>query len=148
MTHLRAAIVIIFAFITSACVAGEHKDTPEEFWEVFQQSVAEDDIEKLASLTHFPFKTRGVHDSMPVETYDKEAFLETFPLILQTKVPRQQQEGSISLREFILEKESLTASDFSSDDQLWIGDFKFDDTEDGWGLSFIYWSEDQLDQGL
>lgn len=145
MNPIRLIAVTVFVALASACVAEPQTQTPEAFWTEFRQAVAEDDVQKVASLTRFPFKTRGVHDAMPVVTYDEEAFVEVFPLILQTEVPRQLEEGSMTLKQSILEKKSLNSDDFSSENQLWIGDLKFDQTDDGWRLSFIYWSKDQVD---
>lgn len=145
MNIIRIALITLFVAVASACAAGEQTDTADAFWSEFRQAVAEENIQKIASLTRFPLKTRGVHDAMPVVTYDKEAFVEIFPLILNTEVPRQLEEGSMTLKQSILEKKALDPKDFSSEDQLWIGDFKFDQTDDGWRLSFVYWSEDQVE---
>lgn len=146
---MRYLILMLFGgliTLSSACYSVDNHVDADEFWSDFRQAVADSEYETIADMTRFPFKTRGVHDAMPVITYDEEAFVEVFPLILQTEVPRQLEEGSMPLKQSIIEKETLSSDDFSSENQLWIGDFKFDQTDDGWQLSFIYWSKDQLEK--
>ena len=145
MNGVRVFLMIFIAGIATSCVAAVPADTHHAFWAEFRQAVEDDDIQHVAMLTKFPFRTRGVDDAMPVVSYDEQEFTEIFPLILKTEVPRQLEDGSLTLKQFILEKQTLKTEDFSSQDQLWIGDFKFDRTEEGWRLSFVYWSEDQVD---
>ena len=73
-------------FLVASCGAQSPNqakaDTFAGFWSQFRRAVAEKDNNKLASLAAFPFQTRGVNDSDPVENHDKAWFTRNIDRLL------------------------------------------------------------------
>jgi hypothetical protein len=61
----------------------------QAFWSEFRAAVKADDRTKIASLTAFPFKTKGEGDGADVQKHDKDSFLK----ILAGLRPGSQSEG-------------------------------------------------------
>jgi hypothetical protein len=54
----------------------------ERFWMVFRQAVLAGDKDRVASMTRFPFETRGTMDDDPVKTHDRASFLRILDRLL------------------------------------------------------------------
>ena len=54
----------------------------QKFWTEFRAAALEGNMDKVASLTQFPFTVRGVLDSDPVQALDHAAFLPMFAKLL------------------------------------------------------------------
>ena len=68
----------------TAEVSQRGPSTLGEFWSAFRVAAAVTDREALASLTEFPFQTRGPSDSDPVVPQDRASFLRMLDQLLET----------------------------------------------------------------
>jgi hypothetical protein len=91
MRRRRALAALLAALALSVSVscgwaAGANETRLEgfqKFWSDFRQAVLAGDKEKVASMTQFPFKTRGLLDTDPVSTHDHGGFLRIFDRLLE-----------------------------------------------------------------
>ncbi len=107
------------------------------FWSEFRAAVLTNDKEKVASMTRFPFKTRGIDDSDPVTKHSKDSFLKLWDKLL-AQDPGLAQEPD-TMWHFIEQKTVVTNKDFgagSSDTR--IANFKFEKVQGKWLFTFAY----------
>src|SRR3954469_9101114 len=84
-SRMKTLCALLVAICTMPAAVTCHRGpTPQgdpqpiaEFWSAFQKAVAAKNREAIASMTEFPFKTRGPLDRDPVTTRDRASFLGT-----------------------------------------------------------------------
>ena len=84
-----AALFVVLALqmsVSCGQTAGDNQsplDGFRKFWSDFRQAALAGNREKVASMTGFPFRTRGPLDSDPVKTYDRASFLGILDKLLE-----------------------------------------------------------------
>jgi hypothetical protein len=107
----------------------------QSFWTEFRAAVKADDKEKIASLTAFPFKTRGTLDSDPVRKHTKASFLKILDKLLDDDPGLSPKEDK--MRSFIERKAEIESKDLNGD-RAQIGNFVFEKAQGKWAFTFAY----------
>jgi hypothetical protein len=116
--------------------------TFQEFWSEFRGAVKADDKDKIASLTAFPFETRGGDDSDPVKKHDKASFLKILDRLLDSDsgVARKDK-----MRSLIDRKAEISSKDFGygseSDGECRVGSFVFKKRNGKWAFTSAFLEE-------
>lgn len=82
---LRTALFFI-AIVSLGCMANNKDNSFQSFWTEFRAAVIQNDYATLEKFTKFPLEVRGVHDSMPVEYFKRDAFKEIFNRLMEQKI--------------------------------------------------------------
>ncbi len=122
--------------------AAESFATFEAYWPVFHAAVQKGDKEKVASLTRFPFETRGDSDDSPLQKLSREQFLQAFDSML-SEDPGLLMNGKETQREHIARSATLAPRQYvSGDTSARIGVFQFDKEGDRWWFTRAYVSDE------
>jgi hypothetical protein len=137
-------IVLLFALSLGGSFAGSTQDETaakdfQAFWTEFRQAVMANDKEKLASMTRFPFKTRGTMDSDPVKKHAKEAFLNILDKLLRSD-PGLSAEPE-TMRQLIERQTTVTSKEAPTKSSARIGDFVFEKAQGKWLFTMAFWDE-------
>ena len=98
------------------------------------------DKDKVASMTRFPFKTKGQTDSDPVKTHTKGSFLKIWDKILQAD-PGLRPETD-TMRRYVERKATITSKDLGSGKgSARIGTFVFEKVQGKWLFTMAYLDE-------
>jgi len=81
----------------------------EKFWSEFTAAVKENDVEKIADMTHFPFK--GMESLYKGQTMTREKFIANFNQIYDKKAKETFLNAGSNFTEFALKKEK-TAKEY------------------------------------
>jgi hypothetical protein len=106
------------------------------FWTEFRQAIMANDKEKVASMTRFPFKTRGPDDGGPFEKYTKASFLKALDEMLQSD-PGLIGEPD-TMRRFIERQTTVTSKEVGTNSFARIGDFVFEKARGKWLFTMAY----------
>jgi len=123
----------------SALVAAQTQPF-DRFWAAFRQALLAGDKASIASVTRFPFETRGTSDDDPVKKYDRAAF----PRVLDTLLAQQSDEGADNetVRQFVSRTTTLPPRAVGDTGQdAAVGPFSFVRTGGRWQLTRVYTSE-------
>jgi hypothetical protein len=122
--------------------AGESFDTFEAYWPVFRAAVQSNDKAKIASLTQFPFETRGDADGDPVKQLTREQFMQAFDSML-SEDPGLLMNGKETQREHIARSGTLTGRQYASGDtSARVGVFQFEAQGGRWWFTRAYVGEE------
>jgi hypothetical protein len=123
---------------------GPPKGAREEFrnfWGQFRSSVLAGDKEQVASLTLFPFKTRGMLDSDPTRLHDRRAFIEMFDkLVMQDTGLKKEPEPMRDLIQRIETPQRQTVHKQQAMER--IGNFVFQRIDHEWRFVMAYLDEE------
>jgi hypothetical protein len=96
----------------------------ERFWMVFRQAVLAGDKDRVASMTRFPFETRGTMDDDPVKTHDRASFLRILDRLLADDAGTTA--ASETMRQYIERTTTLTERNVApGDTEARVGNFGF-----------------------
>jgi hypothetical protein len=109
------------------------------FWTTFRKAVLDNDLDKVMSMTKFPFETRGEMDGDPIVKYQKKDFKKVFHAILMH--PTYWKEDG----DFISTLEGINRTSNSDLKDIWYGwtrviDLGFKKVNNKWTLTFAYLS--------
>ena len=109
----------------------------QKFWTEFRPAIKANDKENVASMTNFPFKSRGGSDSDTIKTHTKESFLKIWDQMLKSD-PGLSAEAD-TMRRFVDRKETITAKDVGSGKgSVRIGDFVFEKIQGKWLFTMAF----------
>ena len=118
--------------------AAESLSTFETYWPVFHAAIRSNDKDRIASLTRFPFETRGDSDDDAVKKLTREQFMQSFDSMLNED-PGLLMNGKETQREHIARSETLTARQYASGDtSARIGVFQFEVHGGRWWFTRAY----------
>jgi hypothetical protein len=113
------------------------------FWSEFRAAIKANDRQKIASLTAFPFKTRGTDDGDPVVRRDRASFLRILDRLLDDDPGLSQEPDKMRL--LIERKAEINSKELreisESGGQARIGDFVFEKVKGKWVFTFAYLDE-------
>jgi hypothetical protein len=111
----------------------------ERFWAAFRQAILAGDREKVASVTRFPFETRGPSDDDPVRKHNRAAF----PALLDSLLA--QQSGSVSggtTRQLIERTTTPSQRNVAPGaKEARVGRFSFENVDGRWWFTRAYTTE-------
>lgn len=114
----------------------------ENYWPVFHTAIQNNDREKVASLTRFPFETRGDSDDDPVKKLGRDQFMQALDSLLNED-PGLLMTGKETQREHIARSAKLTARQYSSgDESARVGVFQFEKQDGRWWFTRAYITEE------
>lgn len=115
----------------------------QEFWSRFRHAVLSKDVEKVATMTHFPLWVRGTEDSDPVMFYDKKNFNNIWKRLLdQQIVPSDSDQVEFkTMRQVIKERKRIRSKDFQTPEIIRVELFRFDKIDGRWLLTQGYLEE-------
>ncbi|HXH08631.1 MAG TPA: hypothetical protein VNP04_02495 [Alphaproteobacteria bacterium] len=115
----------------------------QSFWSEFRQAVIDNDKAKIASMTRFPFKVRGLADSDPVKQYDRTGFLSIYERLVVQRVylPEAGHIVAKSMRELIAGKSDITPEDFLTKNVVRFQQFEFERSKGRWWFTRAYLEE-------
>jgi hypothetical protein len=137
--------VLLLTLMLPACMAQPpaRKNAGEDFqgfWNGFRAAVLANDQQKVAALTQFPFKTRGVMDGDPVVSHESAGFLILWDKLL-TQDPGLKPEPE-TMRQFIQRKTRIAATDLGrTGSTARIASFVFQKVNDRWLFTMAYVEE-------
>lgn len=141
---LALCSILLSASVLPGCAQDQHQREPiaafQEFWRQFRRAALAGDKEELATLTRFPFRTRGTLDTDSTVAYDRPAFLVVVDRLLeQDSGMRPEPE---TMRDLINRTDSVTTR-FLGDGgpTARIGAFVFERGPDGWRFARAYIDE-------
>lgn len=137
--------VLLLTLMLPACTAQppaakNAEEGFEGFWNGFRAAVLADDPQKVAAMTQFPFKTRGVMDSDPVASHERAGFLKLWDKLL-AQDPGLKREPE-TMRQFIQRKTQIVATDLErTGSAARIASFVFEKVNDRWLFTMAYVEE-------
>ena len=137
--------VLLLTLMLPACLAQPpaRKNAGEDFqgfWSGFRAAALAGDQQKVAAMTQFPFKTRGVMDSDPVVSHDRAGFLKLWDKLLEQD-PGLKPEPE-TMRQFIQRKTQIVAADLGrTGSTARIASFVFQKVNDRWLFTMAYVEE-------
>ena len=140
---------IFFFFLSLVCCVFAQQDEPsaaglfKSFWAEFRTAILNGDMEKVVSLTKFPFEVRGPDDSDPVVYHDQNAFMKIYNDLLNQQIYKMtgSKLTTISMREIIKNKPNAIAGDLLSDDFARVEQFTFIKVKNSWLFNRAYFEE-------
>jgi hypothetical protein len=139
MTKMLPTIVLLLALApgslstaqTETEKAAAAKDF-QVFWNVFRQAVKDNDEEKVALMTRFPFETEDLGQN--VKKHTKESFPNVLDKLLQADYEyysggRLERETK---RRFIERTVTITSKDVGTKSFVRVGDFEFQKAKGKW----------------
>jgi hypothetical protein len=141
---LGAWLLLSSLLVQTSCAQPEGKPTAAEdfqaFWSEFRAAVLANDTGRVASLTQFPFRTRGQLDSDPVTTHDQASFVRNFTKLLDQD-PGLAREPD-TMRHVIERKTSVTGKDLGlGGASARVANFEFRRVEGRWRFTLAYVGE-------
>lgn len=128
--------------VPAAVSAGESFATFEAYWPAFRAAIESSDKQRIASLTRFPFETRGDSDDDTVKKLTREQFLQALDAMLKED-PGLLMNGKETQREHIARSATLTSRQYASGDETArIGNFHFEKHANEWWFTRAYVSEE------
>lgn len=122
--------------------AGESFATFEAYWPAFRAAVQSNDKQRVATLTRFPFETRGDSDDDAVKQLTREQFVHALDSML-SEDPGLLMNGRETQREHIARSATLTARQYASGDETArVGNFQFEKQGGNWWFTRAYVSEE------
>jgi hypothetical protein len=113
------------------------------FWAEFRAAVKANDKERIASLTAFPFKTRGNDDGDPVKKHDRASFLKILDQLLDSDPGLSREPDKMRL--LIEQKAEISSKELREIDesggQARAGNFVFEKAGEKWAFTFAYVEE-------
>jgi len=144
MLKTLLTIVLLLALSPGSSFAGPTQAETaakdfQAFWTEFRQAIMASDKEKVASMTRFPFKTRGTMDSDPVKKRAKESFLNILDKLLQSD-PGLSAEPD-TMRQLIGRQATVTSKEVTTKSFARVGDFVFEKAQGKWMFTMAFIDE-------
>jgi hypothetical protein len=140
-----APFVVILALSSPTSCAQQVRqkaplETFQKFWSEFRDAVLAENKTLVASMTKFPFTTRGTLDSDPVKTLDRASFLDSFTQLLDQDPGLSRQPDT--MRRLIERTQSVSSKHLGDGDQTArVGQFVFRRTGEQWLFTLAYIEE-------
>lgn len=137
------ALLLLFALpampmCSQAGTGPRASQTVDEFWSAFRAAVANKDNSAIASLSEFPFKTRGTLDSAPVVVHDRSSFLKVVDRMLDQD-PGLKAEPE-TMRDLIKRTARIQPSSAGGSSAR-LGSFVFQTSQGRWRFTMAYIDE-------
>ena len=145
MKRLVVACLLLFALSApSSCAQHEARGSSlevfQKFWSEFREAALAGNKEKIASLTEFPFETRGQLDESRVMKHDRASFLSILDKLLDQDTGLSPEPEP--MRRLIGRMTRMTAKELGDDGQTArVGGFVFQRIKDRWVFTMAYVEE-------
>jgi len=144
VTQPLAALLLVCTVLTqTSCAQPGAREAAEEFrifWTAFRSAALDGKREQVATMTEFPFRTRGPLDGDPVRTYDRPAFLRLFDRLLEQD-PGLSRETS-TMQRLIRDKTTIAGRELNEGaTQARVGSFTFRKVNGRWLFTLAYLDE-------
>jgi hypothetical protein len=129
--------------MTGACSAASPDASFQQFWRPFRQAILDNDKQRVASVTSFPFEVRGPDDSDPLQLLNRPQFLDLFErLVVQpVYVVVGGQIVPKTMRQLIEETRSVSPADQVDHGFVHFHQFEFSKRDDRWLFTRAYLEE-------
>jgi hypothetical protein len=132
-------LVLLLALLAGSSLSAQSGDI-QAFWTEFRQAIKNNDKDKVAAMTRFPFKTRGQTDSDPVKTHNKVSFLKIWDKLMQAD-PGLGPDAD-TMRRFVERKPTITSEASASEKgSARVGNFVFDRVQGKWLFTMAFLDE-------
>jgi hypothetical protein len=143
MRALTISLLLLLALpATTTCsqssTSRPASQTLDEFWSAFRAAVAAKDNTAIASLSEFPFKTRGPLDSAPIVAHDRSSFLRMVDRMLDQDSGLKPEPDR--MRELIKRTSSIQRSSPGGSSAR-LGAFVFQTAQGRWRFAMAYVDE-------
>lgn len=143
LKSLTVLALVLGFLVQASCAQPAKQRAPDEFatfWTGFRTAVLAGERDRIASMTEFPFRTRGPLDSDPVRTHDRAGFPRLLDRLL-AQDPGTARETS-TMRRLIQDKTAITERDVNSmGNQARVGNFVFRKVGEHWVFTLAYLDE-------
>jgi hypothetical protein len=142
MKRLTIAFFVLLGLSPSvSCPQQTGRESPvgsfQKFWSDFREAALTGNKDKIASLAEFPFQTRGILDSDPLQMHDRASFLSLFDRLL-SQDPGLSREPQ-TMRSLLERTRSVTGKALDSGgDTARIGAFVFQRIGGRWRFTRAY----------
>ena len=137
---LRTALFFI-ALVSLGCMATNKDNSFQSFWTEFRAATIQNDYATLENLTKFPLEVRGVHDSMPIEYFKKDAFKEIFNRIMEQKIYPVHDEDLVLTSMKTIVKNTELVPDEKNEEEYRIEQLVFEYIDGQWFFTNAYLEE-------
>jgi hypothetical protein len=142
MRTFTISLLVLFALpAMTTCSQSSTPRAPQaldQFWSAFRAAVAARDPGAIASLSEFPFKTRGPLDGDPVVAYDRPSFLRIVDRLFDQDTGMKPEPEA--MRELIARTSRLQVSSPGGSSAR-LGAFVFQSSEGRWRFTMAYLDE-------
>jgi hypothetical protein len=107
----------------------------QKFWTEFRRAALKKDVDRVSSMTAFPFETKGSLDENPIRSHDAGAFRAIFSKLLDMDT------GLSAKRESMLQYIERKPTVASTGDQTRVGQFVFEKRQGKWAFVMAYLEE-------
>jgi hypothetical protein len=132
-------LVLVLALLVGSPLSAQSGDI-QPFWTEFRQAIKNNDKDKIAAMTRFPFKTRGQTDSDPVTTHSRVSFLKIWNKLMQAD-PGVDPEAD-TMRKFVERKPTIAGEALASEKgYARVGNFVFERVQGKWLFTMAFLDE-------
>jgi hypothetical protein len=141
----RTILLPVFAclLVSASSLAEDERISFQTFWGHFRDAVVNNDRERVAGLTRFPFETQGVSDDDPVQLHGRRAFLALFDDLVGTAVYIVEHDHLVTkpMIDIIGERVEIDESHLLTEDIARVEDFEFGRVDGHWRFTRAYTDE-------
>jgi len=130
----KILLLLVGCLVFVAQVQADVLADAQTFWSEFRTAVIGNKHEKVASLTYFPFQTRGDFDDNPINKYDKAGFLTIYAQIFN----EMSADATMTVRKRIEQKIVITEKDFLTKELIRVENLIFKKVDGKWQFTFAY----------
>lgn len=134
--------VLFFLTISSlGCMANNTDNSFQSFWTEFRSAAIKNDYATLEKFTKFPLEVRGIHDSMPIQYFKKDAFKEIFNRLMEQKIYPVDDEDLVLTSMKAIVKNTELAPDAKNEEEYRIEQLVFEYIDGQWFFTNAYLDE-------
>lgn len=134
--------VLFFLAINSlGCMANNTDNSFQSFWTEFRSAAIKNDYATLEKFTKFPLEVRGIHDSMPIQYFKKDAFKEIFNRLMEQKIYPVDDEDLVLTSMKAIVKNTELAPDAKNEEEYRIEQLVFEYIDGQWFFTNAYLDE-------
>ncbi len=137
---VRTALFFI-AIASLGCMANNTDNSFQSFWIEFRAAAIQNDYATLEKFTKFPLEVRGVHDSMPIQYFKKDAFKEIFNRLMEQKIYPVHEEDLVLTSMKTIVKNTEFAPDAKNEEEYQIEQLVFEYIDGQWFFTNAYLEE-------
>ena len=141
MKFLFRTALFFIALASLGCMANNTDNSFQSFWTEFRAAAIKNDYATLEKFTKFPLEVRGVHDSMPIQYFKKDAFKEIFNRLMEQEIyPVHDEDLILTSMKTIVKNTELTP-DAKTGEEYRIEQLVFEYIDGRWFFTNAYLEE-------
>lgn len=141
MKFLVRTALFFIALASLGCMANNTDNSFQSFWTEFRAAAIKNDYATLEKFTKFPLEVRGVHDSMPIQYFKKDAFKEIFNRLMEQEIyPVHDEDLILTSMKTIVKNTELTP-DAKTGEEYRIEQLVFEYIDGRWFFTNAYLEE-------